>query len=108
MTSWLEIRRRMEHELADLAVGEFILVGEPEPPPGPPRGMLRRRHQLPSRYVQVRSDGEGTLYSECVGATIFGGEWDVSCEPGSRGCAQIPWRCCTPTPRLWCGDEIIE
>ena len=74
---WDVVRRRLEVELVDLAEEEFLVVGEPTPEPGPPRGLLRRRTPPPAtRYVQVRRDGEH-LYAECVGATSFGGDWEV-------------------------------
>lgn len=75
---WDDVCSRLEREVAGLEDGGFVIVTEPKPPPGPPRGVLRRRHQAPARYVQVRADGDGILYAECVGATAFDGEWDVS------------------------------
>ncbi|HEX5917975.1 MAG TPA: hypothetical protein VFY76_08980 [Nocardioides sp.] len=78
MASWDDVRRRLEHEVAGLERDGFVVVGEPAAPAGPPRGLLRRRHQPPSRYVQVRADGDGMLYAECVGATLFGGDWEVT------------------------------
>jgi hypothetical protein len=78
MASWDDVRRRLEHEVAGLETGAFVVLSEPAPPPGPPRGLLRRRDQLPSRYVQVRADDDAVLYAECVGSTSFGGDWDVT------------------------------
>ncbi len=75
MTSWGDVRTRLERELSTLADDEFAVVGEPEPAPA--RGLLRRRPApAPTRYVQVRRDGDH-WYAECVGATAFGGDWDV-------------------------------
>ncbi|HEV2798066.1 MAG TPA: hypothetical protein VGV65_10645 [Nocardioides sp.] len=77
MSSWDDVRRRLETDLLDLADAEFVVVGEPEPPRSPARGLLRRRAAPePARYVQVRRDGDH-WYAECVGATSFGGDWDV-------------------------------
>ena len=76
--SWDDVRTRLEREVADLGDDGFVIVTEPAPPAGPPRGLLRRRHQPPSRYVQVRAAEPGLLYAECVGATLFDGEWEVT------------------------------
>lgn len=77
MASWDDVRARLERELASLADGEFVVLGEPEPPRGPARGLLRRRPApAPTRFVQVRRDGDH-WYAECVGATSFGGDWDL-------------------------------
>ena len=77
MASWDAVRRRLEQELADLTDAAFVVVGEPVAPAGPPRGLLRRRPRpAPTRYVQVRRDGDH-WYAECVGATTFGGDWEV-------------------------------
>ncbi len=76
--SWDDVRTRLEREVADLGDDGFVVLSEPAPPAGPPRGLLRRRHQPPSRYVQVRTAEPGMLYAECVGATLFDGEWEVS------------------------------
>ena len=77
MASWDDVRVRLERELATLADREFVVLGEPEAPRGPARGLLRRRPApAPTRYAQVRRDGD-QWYAECVGATSFGGDWDV-------------------------------
>ena len=77
MASWDAVRRRLEQELADLTDAAFVVVGEPVAPAGPPRGLLRRRPRpAPTRYVQVRRDGDH-WYAECVGATSFGGDWEI-------------------------------
>jgi hypothetical protein len=76
---WAAVRERLAAELASLT-DEFLILGEPVGPAGPPRGLLRRAAPpAPVRYVQVRDDGEW-LYAECVGARLFGGDWDVSDE----------------------------
>lgn len=77
MTSWDDVRARLGAELLELDDGTFVVVEEPEPPRPPARGLLRRRPAAePIRYAQVRRDGEH-WYAECVGATSFGGDWDV-------------------------------
>lgn len=77
MPSWDDVRQRLETELLDLADEEFVVLGEPEPPRPPARGLLRRRPAPePVRYVQLRRDGDH-WYAECVGATTFGGDWEV-------------------------------
>ena len=77
MTSWEDVRARLESELLTLDDGEFVVLGEPEPARPPARGLLRRRPAPePTRYVQLRRDGDH-WYAECVGATSFGGDWDV-------------------------------
>ena len=77
MTSWEDVRARLARELLTLGDDEFVVVGEPEPAAAPARGLLRRRPApAPTRYVQVRRDDEH-WYAECVGATSFGGDWDV-------------------------------
>lgn len=77
MASWDDVRRRIEDELLTLADGEFLVVGEPEAPRPPARGVLRRRPApAPVRYAQLRRDGDH-WYAECVGATAFGGDWEV-------------------------------
>ena len=79
---WDAVRRRLEREVDDLAEDEFLVVGEPAAPAGPPRGLLRRRPKPPAtRYVQVRRDGDH-LYAECIGAESYGGDWDV--EPNTH------------------------
>lgn len=77
MPSWDDVRQRLETELLDLADEEFLVLGEPEPPRPPAHGLLRRRPEPePVRYVQLRRDGDH-WYAECVGATTFGGDWNV-------------------------------
>ena len=82
--AWHQVRSRLSHQLADLTEDEFLVLGEPQPEPGPRRGLLRRRPEPPpARYVQFRDDGEW-LYGECVGATLFGGDWEVTEEQHQR------------------------
>ena len=81
---WNDVRRRLAAELASLTEGEFLVVREAAPEPGPRRGLLRRRPTpAPIRYVQFRHDG-GSMYAECVGATHFGGDWDVDADTHER------------------------
>lgn len=82
--AWDDVRRRLRDLLTDLSQDEFVIVGEPSPEPGPPRGLLRRRPEPPPRrYVQFRDDGEW-LYGECVGAALFGGDWEIGDEQHER------------------------
>ena len=82
--TWDDVRRRLQDELVELADEEFVVLGEPTAAPGPPRGLLRRRSAPPpTRYVQVRRDGDH-LYAECVGATSFGGDWEVDAPTHER------------------------
>ena len=77
MACWDDVRAQLVRELPTLDDDEFVVVGEPEAAPAPAGGLLRRRPAPPpTRYVQVRRDGEH-WYAECVGATTFGGDWDV-------------------------------
>ena len=76
--TWDDVRRRLERELSELFEDEFVVVGEPAAAPAPARGLLRRRPRpAPTRYAQVRRDGEH-LFAECIGATSFGGDWEVA------------------------------
>jgi hypothetical protein len=91
MASWDDVRVRLEGELATLADGEFVVLGEPEPQRGPARGLLRRRPApAPTRYVQLRRDGD-SWYAECVGAASFGGDWDVDAATDAR-MHDLGWR----------------
>lgn len=77
MASWDDVRRRLEREIAGLDDDAFVVVGERQPPRPPARGVLRRRPApAPTRYAQLRRDGDH-WYAECVGATAFGGDWEV-------------------------------
>lgn len=79
-TTWADVAALLDAELAGLGDGEFLVAGEPAGAPGPPRGLLRRRTPPPPRrYVQARVAG-GWAYAECVGATLFGGDWPATPE----------------------------
>src|SRR3954452_4923627 len=79
-TGWAEAEQRLREELGDLEDGQFLVLGEPAGPPGPPRGLLRRRPAPPpTRYVQFRMAG-GWVYAECVGSRMFGGDWATTAE----------------------------
>ena len=91
MTSWEDVRLQLARELLTLDDDEFVVVGEPEPASAPARGLLRRRPApAPTRYVQVRRDGEH-WYAECVGASSFGGDWDVD-DATHRRLRDAGWR----------------
>lgn len=92
MTSWDDVRRTLQQELGRLAVGEFVVAGEPRPPAGPPRGLLRRRETPPFRFVQSLLIEDSTFYAECVGATLFGGDWEVSPDQHER-LRGLGWYC---------------
>lgn len=78
--AWHQVGTRLRDLLADLTEDEFVVLGEPQPAPGPRRGLLRLRPEPPpTRYVQFRDDGEW-LYGECVGAARFGGDWEITDE----------------------------
>ena len=63
--------------LHDLTDGDFLVLGEPGPPAGPRRGLLRRRSAPePARYVQVLRVGD-SFSAECVGARSLGGTWEM-------------------------------
>jgi type III secretion system-like peptide-binding chaperone len=82
--SWDALRERLAAELESLSEGEFVVVAEPEAAPGSSRGLFRRKPQTgPVRYVQFRDDGEW-MYAECIGATLFGGDWEVSDDQHAR------------------------
>ncbi len=84
-TTWERVETRLARTLTDLGVNEFVIVGEPQPPAPPRTGLLRRRPAPPPcRYVQFRRDDETSLYGECVGATRFGGDWEVPDEIHDR------------------------
>ncbi len=78
--TWDEVETELTTALAALEPEEFLVVGEPAPAPGPARGLLRRRSAPPPhRYVQFRATGEW-VYAECVGSTVFGGDWPSTAE----------------------------
>ncbi|NYD40534.1 TY-Chap domain-containing protein [Nocardioides panaciterrulae] len=84
-TTCEQVEKHLARTLADLGVNEFVIVGEPQPPAPPRTGLLRRRPAPPpSRYVQFRRDDETAWYGECVGATRFGGDWEVPEEVHDR------------------------
>jgi hypothetical protein len=74
---WAEAEARLAGELSTMTGDEYVVLGEPAPPAGEPQGLLRRRPAPPPhRFVQFLRDDE-VLYGECVGATLFGGEWEL-------------------------------
>lgn len=83
--AWHQVRGRLRDLLADLTEDEFVVLGEPQPAPGPRRGLLRLRPEPPPhRYVQFRNDDGEWLYGECIGATLFGGDWEITEEEHAR------------------------
>jgi hypothetical protein len=83
-TTWDAWRTRLAHELSTLEDREFVILGEPRPAQGPPRGLLRRRPDPPPhRFVQfLRIEDQVT--AECVGATSFGGYLDIDPDDHER------------------------
>lgn len=69
-----DVHRELAARLRALAPGEFLTVGEPVG--APVRRLLRRSRPPASRYVQFLRDPHH-LYGECVGATAFGGDWEI-------------------------------
>jgi len=80
--SWATVRDELADELARLDDREFVILGEPVSWSGP-TGLLRRPKPLPGRYVQFLRM-QDSLSGECVGATSFGGDWDISSEQDAR------------------------
>lgn len=77
MSAWEDVRRRLAAQLRELADEEFVVLGDPAPTREPGRGLLRRRPApAATRFAQVRRSGDH-LYAECVGATSFGGDWEM-------------------------------
>ncbi len=73
---WDTVEEDLAAVLHDLSEREFVVLGEPAPTPHA-RGPFRRTPPpRPNRYVQFQRDRDW-LYAECVGATLFGGDWEV-------------------------------
>ncbi|TQL70305.1 hypothetical protein FB381_4235 [Nocardioides albertanoniae] len=81
-TQWLE---RIASELADLGQQEFVIIGEPEPDPPSPTGLLGKlrskvsKPAAPSRWGQVLCIDE-VLYAEFAGTQHIGGIWEAPVE----------------------------
>lgn len=76
---WEDQYARLRDTLVELEADEFVVVSDPVPEPGPRRGLLRRRPEPPPlRLVQFRNDDDRWLYGECVGARLFGGDWEIT------------------------------
>ncbi|MCD4534075.1 hypothetical protein LRP67_08290 [Nocardioides sp. cx-169] len=74
---WAAPQATLAELLTTMTGDEYVVLGEPAPPAGEPQGLLRRRAAPPPhRFVQFLRDDE-ELYGECVGATLFGGEWEL-------------------------------
>ena len=69
------LRRELAGRLAALSEGDALILGEPTDVPK--RRGFRRQPVPPSRYVQFLRDSDH-LYGECVGSTLFGGDWPTS------------------------------
>jgi hypothetical protein len=77
--TWDDTRHELAHALEGLWDEEFLILGEPVPPPEPRRGLFGRRRPAPTRYVQVLRI-EDVFSAECVGATSHGGTWEMGPE----------------------------
>jgi hypothetical protein len=74
---WDDVHDALVRALAQLADGDFLILGEPTADPLPKRGLFGRRAKpVATRYVQVLRIDD--LYTaECVGATSLGGSWEM-------------------------------
>lgn len=100
---WAELRERIGSELRMLGVSEFIVITGP---PLPSRaladwrqntGLLQRilgrpnaRPEEQDRFVQFSRDEAGFVYGECSGATLFGGNVEISRSSHQRLC-ELGW-----------------
>ena len=111
-------RRELVARLVDLPESGFLVLGESAPEPER-RGLLRRTSRpSPTRYVQFLRD-PGHLYGECVGATSFGGDWEIA-EVDDQRIRALGWLAPgdpDPTgtqpaqPNYWCcldGDAAVD
>lgn len=74
---WAGVTCDLRAALERLADGEFLIMGEPAPAPGPRLRLFGWQPKPPSaRYVQVLRIDE-VLSAECVGATSLGGTWEM-------------------------------
>lgn len=82
-TAWDETRDRLTSELGTLEDGEFVVLGEPVTY-GEPGGLFRRKPKpIPGRYVQFLRMKD-LISGECVGATAFGGDLEMTPEQQDR------------------------
>lgn len=85
--TWEAVRRTLTDTLGGLPDGGFLVISEPvpeRPRAGGLRGLLGgRAAPEPARFVQARRDGD-VLTAECVGATSFGGPWEVDAAADAR------------------------
>jgi hypothetical protein len=70
-----DLRRELAGRLAALSQGDALILGEPVEVSK--RRGFRKQQVPPSRFVQFLRDPEH-LYGECVGSTVFGGDWETS------------------------------
>lgn len=82
--TWQDVRTRLAEELAGLDPDEFVVLSEPDGQPDPEQqpGLLgrllgRRPESAPVRWVQYRNDDGSWIYGECVGSTLFDGDWEI-------------------------------
>jgi len=74
---WVGVTRALSTALEELADGEFLILGEPFPAPGPRRRLFGRPAEPPpTRYVQALRTAE-ILSAECVGAIPLGGTCEM-------------------------------
>jgi hypothetical protein len=78
-TTWDDTRRELTTALERLWHEEFLILGEPVPPPQPRRSLFGRNEPDPSRYVQVLRVDD-VFSAECVGAASLGGIWEMEPE----------------------------
>ncbi|MCW2710708.1 MAG: hypothetical protein JWP24_902 [Marmoricola sp.] len=75
---WAGVSHALSSALGQLPDGECVILGEPPCVPAPRRGLFARAPKVaPARYVQALRLEE-VVSGECVGATSFGGTWEMS------------------------------
>ncbi len=72
-----ELRETLAAHLRALSDGEFVILGEPMRYAAPSGRFRHKPRPLPGRYVQYLRMGDDVA-GECVGATAFGGTWEIS------------------------------
>lgn len=87
---WAVVTRDLRTALERLADGEFLIMGEPAPAPGPRPRLLGCQHKAArARFVQVLRIAE-IFSAECVGATSLGGTWEMDDVTIDRLC-ELGW-----------------
>jgi hypothetical protein len=75
---WAQVRHVLIAALDELADCEFLIMGEAAPPTAPRRRLFGgQKHSGSTRYVQALRVLD-VFSAECVGATSFGGTWEMS------------------------------